>query len=150
MTFNTSDASYQDLKDYAKLYEIKVFGVKKEDLRKAVSDHMESASVVTSQPKIETMQVVSTPLDDTSLSGKQRTKIIIHESQNPNAVNPVFVGVNGIGYTINRGEEVEVPVGVVEALNNARETLYDRKKDELGREYLSARQALSYPFSILG
>ena len=62
----------------------------------------------------------------------------------------MFVGVNGKGYTITRGQEVDVPNGVLEVLNNARETLYERKKDEYGKEYLSPREALSYPFSILG
>ena len=149
MSFNPENASYEDLKEYAKLYDIKIFGVKKENLRKAIADHIEAASIETSQPLIKTTQVATSPLEGDVLEGKERTKILIHESQDPNAVNPVFVGVNGIGYTINRGEEVDVPVGVVESLNNARETLYDRVIEN-GHEHLVPREALSYPFSILG
>ena len=104
-----------------------------------------------SQPLIKSKGVPSDkPHDGGVVGGIKRTKIVIHESTDVNAVNPVFVGVNGTGYTINRGQEVDVPAAVVEVLNNARETLYERKKDKFGREYMSPREALSYPFSILG
>tara|TARA_B110000285_G_C15059326_1_gene581428 strand:+ start:53 stop:532 length:480 start_codon:yes stop_codon:yes gene_type:complete len=156
--FNVKDASYNDLKEYAKLYNIRIMGVKKADLRQNITEHLE-ASVVDaevaelgiSQSLIKSDGIPSDkPLEGKDVSGAKRVKIIIHESADPNAVNPVFVGVNGKGYTITRGQEVDVPNGVLEVLNNARETLYERKKDEYGKEYLSPREALSYPFSILG
>ena len=156
--FNVKDASYNDLKEYAKLYNIRIMGVKKADLRQNITEHLE-ASVVDaevaelgiSQSLIKSKGIPSDkPLEGKDVSGAKRVKIIIHESADPNAVNPVFVGVNGKGYTITRGQEVDVPNGVLEVLNNARETLYERKKDEYGKEYLSPREALSYPFSILG
>tara|TARA_R110000782_G_scaffold265815_1_gene359811 strand:- start:1181 stop:1660 length:480 start_codon:yes stop_codon:yes gene_type:complete len=156
--FNVKDASYNDLKEYAKLYNIRIMGVKKADLRQNITEHLE-ASVVDaevaelgiSQSLIKSKGIPSDkPLEGKDVSGAKRIKIIIHESADPNAVNPVFVGVNGKGYTITRGQEVDVPNGVLEVLNNARETLYERKKDEYGKEYLSPREALSYPFSILG
>tara|TARA_B100000795_G_scaffold233299_1_gene191966 strand:+ start:1980 stop:2456 length:477 start_codon:yes stop_codon:yes gene_type:complete len=155
--FNAKDASYNDLKEYAKLYSIRIMGVKKAELRQTIQEHIEASAVNAeakelgiSQSLIKSEIVSDKPLEGKDMSGVKRVKIIIHESADPNAVNPVFVGVNGKGYTISRGEEVDVPTGVVEVLNNARETLYERKKDEYGKEYLSPREALSYPFSILG
>jgi hypothetical protein len=163
--FNVKDASYNDLKEYAKLYNIRIMGVKKADLRQNITEHLlasavdaefaaldlEVAELGISQSLIKSEGIPSDkPLEGKDVSGAKRVKIIIHESADPNAVNPVFVGVNGKGYTITRGQEVDVPNGVLEVLNNARETLYERKKDEYGKEYLSPREALSYPFSILG
>lgn len=156
--FNVKDASYNDLKEYAKLYNIRIMGVKKADLRQNITEHLEASAVDAevaelgiSQSLIKSDGIPSDkPLEGKDVSGAKRVKIIIHESADPNAVNPVFVGVNGKGYTITRGQEVDVPNGVLEVLNNARETLYERKKDEYGKEYLSPREALSYPFSILG
>jgi len=155
--FNAKDASYNDLKEYAKLYSIRIMGVKKAELRQTIQEHIEASAVTAeakelgiSQSLIKSKIVSDKPLEGKDMSGAKRIKIIIHESADPNAVNPVFVGVNGKGFTITRGQEVDVPTGVLEVLNNARETLYERKKDEYGKEYLSPREALSYPFSILG
>lgn len=36
---------------------------------------------------------------------------------------PVYVGLNGYGYLIKRGEEVEVPIGVAEILQHSEEML---------------------------
>ena len=49
------------------------------------------------------------------LSGK-KVRLTIHKDPSPTAVDPVFVGVNFVGYAIKRGEEVIVPVEVVDVL----------------------------------
>ena len=150
--FNAVTASYKDLKDYAKIYDIRIMGVKKEELRKNIMEHMATNNQVEelslSQPLIKSAGIPSDKPQEGKVIGK-RVKIIVHESADPNAINPVFIGVNGRGYTINRGVEDEVPSNVVDVLNNARETIYDRKRDDFGKEFLVAREALSYPFSIL-
>lgn len=79
----------------------------------------------------------------------KKVKIVIHESQDPNAINPVFVGLNGKSFVINRGQEVEVPEGVVGILENARETVFDKKFDDKGQMELIPRDALSYPYTIV-
>lgn len=49
---------------------------------------------------------------------KERRAIIVID-QEANKPNYEFVGVNGKGYQIKRGEEVEVPASVVGVLDNA-------------------------------
>jgi hypothetical protein len=55
---------------------------------------------------------------------------------------PVAVGLNGKVYRMVRGEEVEVPTGVVDILNNAKQMIRDRKT---GKD----REVLAYPFQIV-
>lgn len=55
---------------------------------------------------------------------------------------PVPVGLNGKVYRMVRGEEVTVPVGVVDILNNAKQLVRDRKT---GKD----REVLAYPFQII-
>lgn len=66
-----------------------------------------------------TPSAVKTTGEDLQLSGKKRT-ITIHTTDSPDGSEPVFVGLNGYGYYIKRGEPVEVPEEVVEILQNAK------------------------------
>ena len=43
--FNVKDASYNDLKEYAKLYNIRIMGVKKADLRQNITEHLLASAV---------------------------------------------------------------------------------------------------------
>lgn len=80
----------------------------------------------------------------------RRVKILIHKDPRPGAVDPVFVGVNNVGYTINRGQAAEVPVEVVEVLENAKETHYDVVQNQDGSQAMIPREAYAYPFAIVG
>lgn len=48
----------------------------------------------------------------------------------------VFVGLNGKGYTIQRGKDVEVPAGVAEILRNSMEAddMADKYKESVNRD----------------
>ena len=61
-----------------------------------------------------------------------------------------FVGVNGKGYQIKRGEPVEVPAEVVEALKNAVTTAYRKQPHptEPGRQILVPYQKSSVPWRL--
>lgn len=59
----------------------------------------------------------------------QRKTIVIHQSDTDGGDKAVFVGVNGVGYQIPRGKPWDVPVEVIEALNNAVVTRYSSGKD---------------------
>jgi hypothetical protein len=52
----------------------------------------------------------------------ERWAIVVEEARDEHEINPVFVGVNGRGYYMRRGEVVEVPREVLVALDNAVET----------------------------
>jgi hypothetical protein len=61
---------------------------------------------------------------DPELSGK-RVELTIMQDSGENGREPVFVGLNGTGYQIPRGIPVNVPVEVLEVLNNATMTVYE-------------------------
>lgn len=51
--------------------------------------------------------------------------ITIHNGEGAAGREDVFVGVNGYSYNIKRGKPVQVPVEVLEVLNNAVTTVYE-------------------------
>lgn len=61
---------------------------------------------------------------DPDLSG-ERVELTIHQDSGENGREPVFVGLNGTGYQIPRGIAVNVPVEVLEVLDNATMTVYE-------------------------
>lgn len=78
-----------------------------------------------------------------ALSGK-KVKLTIHKDSNPSAVDPVFVGVNFVGYSIKRGEEVVVPTEIAEALHQATEIRYEQQGSEL-----VMREVPSYAITVM-
>ncbi|WP_373069830.1 hypothetical protein [Sulfurimonas sp.] len=60
----------------------------------------------------------------------KKVKVIIHSKDEKET--EVFVGVNGKGYQIKLGEEVEVPQGVINNLKNATEVVHIAEKDKKG------------------
>lgn len=77
------------------------------------------------------------------LSGK-KVRLTIHKSQDKNAVKDVFIGLNGVGYRIVRGEEVIVPEEVANVLTDAVELRVEQEADGT----LTHREVPSYPFSV--
>ena len=88
-------------------------------------------------------------LDTDKLSGK-KVKIRINKTGSKFDVDPVPVSLNGTQYTIRRGEEVIVPIEIVEVLNNATEVHYEQIHHNDGSATLAPREAPAYPFQILG
>jgi hypothetical protein len=78
-----------------------------------------------------------------ALTGK-KVKLTIHKDPSPTAVDPVFVGLNFVGYSIKRGEEVIVPAELVEVLKSSAEVRYEQKGDQL-----IIREVPSYAFSVM-
>lgn len=78
-------------------------------------------------------------------------KIIIPSTNDPNEVKRVFVGVNGVPYTILRDIPVIVPRCVVTTLADAKETRYRDSKQvgPLGNKLKEPYEAQSYPVQIL-
>lgn len=76
---------------------------------------------------------------------QKRLTINIAKQDKPGGGEPVFVGVQGVGYTIPRGINVEVPAPVVEVLKNAVQSkVY---QDEDGN--LHSEDVLTYPYQIV-
>ncbi len=72
-------------------------------------------------------------------------KIKIAQSEKPGGTEPAFVGVQGVGYMIPRGIEVEVPASVVEVLKNAVQDIVTQ--DDEGVIYHNDMP--TYPFSVI-
>ena len=57
-----------------------------------------------------------------------KKRIMIHNQEGPDGDKPVFVSVNGMGYSIPREVPTLVPVPIIEALRNAAEIKYYREQ----------------------
>ena len=82
------------------------------------------------------------------LRAAPKVKIKIHRTGNPNEAPDVYVGVNGVGFQIKRGETVEVPEPVAKALENAIQTVYTETKED-GKVVLKPNAVPAYPFTRL-
>lgn len=64
------------------------------------------------------------------LKSQKKVKIMIPSSEQEKA--DVSIGINGYVYQIKRDEIVEVPMAVIEVLNNAKMSTYVQRKREDG------------------
>lgn len=62
--------------------------------------------------------------DGEFLSG-ERVELVVNQGEGENGREPVYVGLNGTGYQIPRGIPVNVPVEVLQILDNAVQTVYE-------------------------
>ena len=81
--------------------------------------------------------------------GKSNVKYItinVAKQDKKGGAEPAFVGVQGVGYTIPRGIDVDVPASVVEVLKNAKQDIVtqDTETGEIHKE-----EVLTYPFQIV-
>lgn len=81
--------------------------------------------------------------------GKQRkqkkVKIRIPSTEAVGGKDDVYINVNGVGYIIQRDQDVEVPESVYCALDDAQQTIYKQDKDGA----LVPRKVHRYPFSLV-
>ncbi len=82
-------------------------------------------------------------------AGKKAKYHTIHiaNQDKPGGSNPVFVGVQGVGYTIPRAINVEVPASVVEVLKNA---IQDNVTQDSETGEMLHNEVPAYPFQDLG
>jgi len=86
------------------------------------------------------------------VDGKQGKKdgkyitINVAKQDKKGGAEPAFVGIQGVGYTIPRGINVDVPASVVEVLKNAKQDIVtqDSETGEIHKE-----EILTYPFQIV-
>lgn len=117
-------------------------GASDEAIKKLITDTDETQAPVPKPVKVGKEPKLDQP----------RVKIHIMKLDGDTGNDDVYVGVNGKGYLIKRGEDVDVPVEVVEVLKNAVETRYheQRDPDKPNKVALVRRDVHSYPFSIVG
>jgi hypothetical protein len=119
----------EELKEQARILGISLKGgLSEETLRSKIREVLGGTSSDDEEPVVVLDQQV-----------KSRVKIRIHEDENDKY--PVFVGVNGKSYRIQRGVDVDVPAEVAEVLRNAVQSVTRNGE---------TRQVPTYSFSVLG
>ena len=83
----------------------------------------------------------STEATDESTPADDRAEIMLPKSKKNK--QPLYVGVNGKGYTIPRGVKVKIPRSVLGVLENAVETVFDP-------ETMESREVPAHPFQVFG
>lgn len=76
----------------------------------------------------------------------KRVKIILEENDNIPPTG-LFIGVNGRSFLLRAGEEVEVPVEVIEVLNDAVE---DVPRTDGNNNVLDYRKKMRFPYRLTG
>jgi hypothetical protein len=111
-----------------------------------------SMSETTMREKIEKFHVkndMEMPVSELEVSPaiKNQTTFTINipKSPLPNGDEPVFVGVQGVGYMIPRGINLKVPESVVEVLRNAIQDTVTQDEDGT----IHHNESPAYPFSVL-
>lgn len=76
--------------------------------------------------------------------------IMINNQEGPGGDQAVFVAVNGMGYNIPREKQVLVPEPVVQVLENAIESTYQRDQSN-GQDFgpVVERKRKRFPFQVL-
>lgn len=134
--FNLATADKHQLKFYAKSLGL--------DLSLAMSE-------TTMREKIEkhiTKNDLEAPVSEVAgiKKGDKRFTIMIPKSADAMGNEPVFVGVQGVGYTIPRAVNVDVPESVVEVLKNAEQDIVTQDEDGvIHHDYVPA-----YAFTVIG
>ncbi len=106
-----------------------------------------NTEVSSSKPVPPPAVTYSDPHD--ALRAAPKVLIKVHKTGRPEEPEDVFVGVNGVGYQIKRGEPVTVPEPVVKVLENAVQTVYIKGRDSEGREIMKPNEVQAYPFTRL-
>lgn len=82
-------------------------------------------------------------------AGSRKTKSVIiniAKSDKPGGSDPVFVGVQGVGYTVPRGIDIAVSPAIVEVLKNA---MTDLVTQDTESGELLHNEVTTYPFSVV-
>lgn len=82
----------------------------------------------------------------------ENVTIMVHESEDPNAENPIMVSVNGRNQYIFRGQEITVRRCYVERLARAKRQAYKQdltQTDPVLYNSMKKSTALMYPFSLI-
>lgn len=73
------------------------------------------------QPKVETLAIT----DHGDHFSGERMELTIHSDQGEAGRQAVFVGINGVGFNIPRDTPVDVPIEVIQQLDNAVQVVYE-------------------------
>jgi len=139
--FNLATADKHELKYYAKeeLGLSLPLTMNEDTMREKIQAHCKANGITGPVAKIETRK--------TDKKGKVKyITINVAKQDKKGGAEPAFVGVQGVGYAIPRGINVDVPESVVEVLKNAKQDIVtqDTETGEIHKE-----EVMTYPFQIV-
>ena len=85
-------------------------------------------------------------LDVAAVAPQNKVKIMLEENDNIPPTG-LFVGDNGRGYLIRAGEEVDVPIGVLEILDNSKTSVPTIDPQSL--QVIGYRDKMMYPYRVI-
>ena len=137
--FNLATADKHELKFYGNnaLGLNLTNNMNEETMRKKILEHCEAEGL--DAPKSE----VNAPA---GAKKQPWVTINIAKQDKKGGAEPAFVGLQGVGYTIPRGVDIDVPPGVVGILQNAKQEIVTQDPDsgEIEKE-----EIYTYPFQII-
>jgi len=134
--FNLATADKHQLKKFAeKTYDMALtLNMSEDTMRRHIQDHRKENNL--ELPKSEVLSKRN--------SAEKKITIHIPASEKEGGSDPVFLGINGFGYTLPRGIDMEVSESVVEVLNNAVQDIVTQRPDG----ELLHRDVVAHPFQI--
>lgn len=94
--------------------------------------------------KAEPARRFMTPREE--LDAAPRVLIRVHKTGDRNEQKHVYVGINGVGYQIERGKDIAVPEPVMLNLRDSVQTVWEYDESQ---NTLVSREAQAYPFTLL-
>lgn len=139
-----SSASKQDWVDYMRdKHGLDLSEMTKQEIIAKASDLEGMEHEATTDPRAGTANV---SVAARQLRQQEKVTIRIPSTEGVDGKNPVFVGVNGVSFLIQRDMDTKVPISIVHALNDAQQTRYTQEKDGT----MTPRKVHTYPFSRVG
>jgi hypothetical protein len=74
-------------------------------------------------------------------NGEDKVAVVFHNQEGPDGGEDIFVSVNGKAWLIKRDHEVELPAEVMQVVENAEQTVFERGADGRLRERTVKRYA---------
>lgn len=81
-----------------------------------------------------------------TVKATDKVKIILEENEDIPPTG-LFLGLNGVGYIIRPGEEVEVPLGIKEILDHA--VMSAPQMDPSTKQIIGYRERMRYPYRLV-
>ena len=134
--FNLATADKHQLKFYAKSLSLDLsLSMTETTMREKIEKH-----IIANDLEAPVSEVAGIKKSD------KRFTIMIPKTADAMGNEPVFVGVQGVGFTIPRSVQVDVPESVVEVLKNAMQDIVTQDEDGIiHHDYVPA-----YAYTVIG
>ncbi len=140
--FNLATANKHELKKFAKdSYGLSLtMNMAEDTMRQHIQIYCQDNNLDLPNSEIGNAEKVGTK------QAAKKVTINIATSEGKNGAEPIFLGVQGVGYTLPRGINIKVSPAIVEVLRNAEKDVITQDVDSGD---LLHNPVLTYPFSVV-